>query len=327
MTGLKESMNSDSPETSHMSSELRQALSENWSGVIHWDVAMADYCTFQVGGKADALLVVSNLEELESLMCWLGKNRVSWRVIGRGSNILVKSKGFGGVVIVLGGDFCTIDHSDDTSKSKKEIKLRIGAGCSVARLVDWCCRNGISGVEFLVGIPGSVGGAVRMNAGAWGSEIGNCIQSVSYIGRDGKVYEASGNDLEFSYRQLRLREDKSDDVIIIETVLCLTKGNQRKIITLCREYLGSRRAKQPLGVASAGSFFKNPPGDFAGRLIEDAGLKGLRMGNAMVSTKHANFIVNTGQATADDIVALMEEVQQKVYIHSGIMLEPEVQIL
>jgi UDP-N-acetylmuramate dehydrogenase len=288
---------------------------------------MADYCTFRAGGKAEALLVASTRTELAKLMHWLCRNKVSWRVIGRGSNILVQSRGFGGIVIVLGGDFCSIDNIDDLETGSQVMKVRVGAGCSVARLVGWCSRHELSGLEFMVGIPGSVGGAISMNAGAWGCEIGESIETVSCIDPEGIIHDVSKDKLDFSYRQLWFKEGSLKDAIIIETVLRLKPGRQKEIITQCRKYLDRRRAKQPLGAASAGSFFKNPPGDSAGRLIEDAGLKGLCRGNAMVSTKHANFIVNTGQATADDIVELMREVQEKVYIHSGVLLEPEVQLL
>jgi UDP-N-acetylmuramate dehydrogenase len=320
-------MSSHCVEKKSMGPDLRSDLSASWTGAIHWDVAMADYCTLRAGGKAEALLVASSRSELEALMRWLWRNEVSWRVIGLGSNILLQSRGFGGVVIVLGGDFCAVDSVDDSAAGEQVAQVRVGAGCSVARLIGWCSRHEVSGMEFMVGIPGSVGGAVWMNAGAWDSEIGDSVETVSYIDPEGIMHDASREELDFSYRQLQLKEGTFNDSIIIETVLRLKPGKQKEIIMQCRRYLDRRRAKQPMGVASAGSFFKNPPGDSAGRLIDEAGLKGLRKGNAMVSVKHANFIVNTGQATADDIVELMREVQEKVYLHSGVMLEPEVHLL
>lgn len=306
---------------------LRRELSASWTGTIHWDAPMGDYCTFRTGGKAEALLVASSRFELETLMRWLCKYEVCWRVIGRGSNILVRSQGFSGAVIVLGGDFCSMDWADDPGVGEKVRKVRVGAACSVARLIGWCTRQAVSGVEFMVGIPGSVGGAVRMNAGAWGSAIGDSMESIGYVDSEGKMHVVSKDRLDISYRQLQLLDGNIEDVIIIETVVRLKPGRQKDIIAQCRKYQDLRRAKQPMGVASAGSVFKNPPGDSAGRLIDDAGLKGLRRGNAMVSPKHANFIVNTGQATADDIIELMREVQEKVHSHSGVMLEPEVHLL
>lgn len=310
-----------------LSPELRLDLAASWPGTIHWDAAMADYCTLRAGGRAEALLVASSRVELEVLMRWLRRNRVDWRVIGRGSNILVPSRGFSGVVIVLGGDFCSFSRLDSPTAGEHLVRVRVGAACSVSRLIGWCSGNEISGLEFMTGIPASVGGAVRMNAGAWGSEIGDRIETVSYVDPEGETHDVSRDKLDLSYRRLQLKDGAQEDLIIIETVLRLQPGRRKDIMAQCRKYQDMRRAKQPMGVASAGSFFKNPPGDSAGRLIDDAGLKGLRKGNAMVSPKHANFIVNTGQATADDIIELMREVQEKVYRHSGVMLEPEVHLL
>ncbi|MCL7486689.1 MAG: UDP-N-acetylmuramate dehydrogenase [Desulfobulbaceae bacterium] len=288
---------------------------------------MAEYCTFKVGGKAEALVVATGRTELESLMHWLRENGVSWQVIGRGSNILVQSAGFNGVIIILGGRFGAIDPVDDPGTEGQEVKVRVGAGCSVAHLVGWCARRHLRGIEFLVGIPGSIGGVVCMNAGAWGSEIGERVVTVTCIGQEGVTRTLAREQLDFSYRRLQLNKGSLADSIIVEVVLRLHPGTGEEIRAQCREYMNRRRAKQPMGAASAGSFFKNPSGDSAGRLIDAAGLKGLRRGDAMVSSRHANFIVNTGQATADDIVALMKEVQQKVYLHSGVMLEPEVHLL
>lgn len=320
-------MSTSAIEKHALNSDLRASLSASWAGTIHWDVAMAEYCTFRAGGKAEGLLVASTREELATLMSWLFRNEVPWRAIGRGSNILVQSGGFAGIVIVLGGDFCSVDCIDDTAVEEQELRVRIGAGCSVASLVGWCSRHAVSGLEFMVGIPGSFGGAVRMNAGAWGYEIGSSIERVTYVDKEGKIHDASSDDFAFSYRQFQLKKDSLEDAIIVETVLRLKPGRQKEIIEQCRWYLDKRRAKQPLGVASAGSFFKNPAGDSAGRLIDEAGLKGVCRGGAMVSTKHANFIVNTGQASPDDIIELMKEVQEKVFLYSGVMLEPEVHLL
>ena len=243
-----------------LSPELRSNLSASWAGMIHWDVTMADYCTFRAGGKAEGLLVASTRTELATLMFWLRRN------------VLVKSQGFSGVVIVLGGDFCSVDCIDDQADKEAIRRVRVGAGSTIASLVGWCSRNEISGLEFMVGIPGSVGGAVCMNAGAWGYEIGNCIETVTYVDKEGMIHDVTGDDLGFSYRQLQLKEGSLEDAIIIETVLRLEPGKQKEMIEQCRQYLEKRREKQPLGVASAGSFFKNPSGNSAGRLIDEAWL-------------------------------------------------------
>jgi UDP-N-acetylmuramate dehydrogenase len=166
-----------------------------------------------------------------------------------------------------------------------------------------------------------------MNAGAWGSEIGEYVANVSFVDIEGVLHNVSGSAIDFSYRLMSPKDGKLDNGVIVGVDFSLSSGIQRDIYEKCRDYQARRREKQPMGVASAGSFFKNPEGDSAGRLIEAAGLKGMKRGNAMVSTKHANFIVNTGEATADDIVDLMNDVRQGVFNFSGIMLEPEVHVL
>jgi len=288
---------------------------------------MGEYCTLRAGGRAEALLNATTLPELCRLISWLEGQAIRWRVIGRGSNILVGSQGFAGVLITLGGEFRSIrmDHSGPKGSGGRII--RVGAGCPAGKLLGWCVRHGLAGLEFMAGIPGSIGGAVRMNAGAWGGEIGNLIDAVTFVDRRGQVHEMGRQDLEFSYRQMRPLRCDLHEAVVVETLIALTPGNREEILGRCRDFIARRRVKQPAGVASAGSFFKNPPGDSAGRLIDAAGLKGLQRGGAMVSAKHANFIVNTGTASAADITGLMREIQDRVYRFSGIMLEPEVHLL
>lgn len=306
--------------------KLRTDLATSWSGTILWDVNMAEYCTFRTGGRADALLHVATRAELTGLMQWLAKNGVNWRVIGRGSNILVQSAGFRGVVIILGGEFAAVETLVADKRDDQRM-IRVGAACSVARLLNWCIKNELSGLEFLVGIPGSIGGAVRMNAGAWGFEIGSLIEMVCCVDGQGEVHELAKDSLDFSYRSLKDNSGALDKAVIVGTDFLLRPGRRQAIIEACRDYIARRRDKQPAAAASAGSVFKNPPGLSAGLLIDKAGLKGLRRGSAMVSPKHANFIVNTGDASPDDVVALMKEVQERVFRHSGVLLEPEVHLL
>lgn len=308
-----------------MTEVQRQALSSFWHGLVNWDVSMGDYCTLKAGGKADALVVASTLEELRYLVQWLQQQEIAWRVIGRGSNILITSRGFHGVLIILGDEFNAVNVQEKKDVGRAEV--RVGAGCSVARLVGWCCKQSLSGLEFLAGIPGSVGGAVYMNAGAWDSEIGDWLTSVSLVDMHGSLHTLAVDAIDFSYRRMQPREETLQQAVIVGAEFLLAEGREREINEKCRQYQDKRRKKQPLAMPSAGSFFKNPQGDSAGRLIEAAGLKGLRRGNAMVSMVHANFIVNTGQATADDIVELMQEVRDKVFQASGILLEPEVHLL
>jgi len=308
-----------------MTPEQRHALALFWKGQVNWDVPMSNYCTFRAGGRTDALMVVSTLEDLQRLIRWLQENEIAWRVIGRGSNVLITTAGYHGALIILGDAFNRIQ----TLKTEADgtAVVAAGAGCSVVRLVGWCGRQSLSGLEFMSGIPGSVGGAVYMNAGAWGREVSGCLAGVSFVDVRGGLHKVPAGEIDFAYRRMQPRRKELEGAVIVDAEFLLRPGRQRDIFDQCRRYQEERRSKQPVGIPSAGSFFKNPQGDSAGRLIEAAGLKGLRRGSAMVSTVHANFIVNTGNATADEIVGLMQEVRDKVFHASGILLEPEVHLL
>jgi UDP-N-acetylmuramate dehydrogenase len=205
--------------------------------------------------------------------------------------------------------------------------VKAGAGCPLGKFVAWCGKQGLAGLEFSVGIPGSVGGAVRMNAGAFGQEIGSLLVALEAVDRQGHVCQIRAENLRLSYRSLALAQGSLAEMIITAALFRLSPDDQENIRSRCSAYLEKRKGRQPQGAASAGSFFKNPPGDFAGRLIEAAGLKGLRCGGAMVSPVHANFIVNSGGASATDIITLMEQVQAAVAARLGIRLEPEVRII
>ncbi len=313
--------------TPPMTTARRRDLAAFWPGAIDWDADMAGYCTLRAGGRAEALIKAGSRAELSRLVRWLEDHAVRWRVIGRGSNILVSGQGFRGVLIVLQSDFCAISRNGGGSAPAAGVVVEAGAGCTVSKLVAWCSRHGLAGLEFMTGIPGSVGGAVCMNAGAWGQAVGDCLDFVEFVDRQGRSRRVSRSDLVFSYRRLRPRKAALNDAVITGAGFVLQPGDPGEIQERGREYLARRREKQPAGVASAGSFFKNPAGDSAGRLIEAAGLKGFRSGRAMVSLEHANFIVNTGQASADEIIELMGEIQKRVFRASGIMLEPEVHLL
>ncbi len=294
---------------------------------VRWNVSMARHSTFRAGGRAEALADVNGVEELRDLLRWLRRSGVPWRIIGRGSNILVSGRGFAGVIIRLQGELAAVDlrHEPDRA-GPGPVVIRAGGGCSMARLLAWCTAHCLGGLEFLAGIPGSVGGGVCMNAGAWGQAMGERLQGVEILDCDGRLQRLAADALRFSYRRMEVAGRVPERMIIVSAWFGLQRDRQAEIVARCRDYLARRRQKQPAGVASAGSFFKNPDGDYAGRLIEAAGLKGLARGDAMVSPRHANFIVNTGRATADDIAALVAEVQERVYRNSGVRLEPEVHI-
>lgn len=310
-----------------MNQKQRDMLAGWKQSEILWNVPMAAYSTLRAGGRAEALIDIQDQVELQQLVQQFQTQQIRYRVIGRGSNILVSEQGYDGVIIRLQGKMNAITPMEGNGDPEQQNIITVGAGCSMAKLVSWCTRNCLAGLEFMVGIPGSVGGAISMNAGAWGDEIGALLREVSFIAGDGSLQKVAASGLDLSYRQFELKQGELGNGIITSATLGLTPGKEEQIRRQCNDYLERRRGKQPTGVASAGSFFKNPPNDSAGRLIEAAGLKGVSCGQAMVSPVHANFIVNTGQATAGDIVRLMKKIQETVYKQFGVMLEPEVQII
>jgi UDP-N-acetylmuramate dehydrogenase len=311
-----------------MDAALKQVLASLTSSPVLWDCPLCDYTSFAIGGPATALIVVEELAELQRLLLFLGEHKIPWRIIGRGTNLLVSDGGFAGIILLLGKGFgaCNRTLSGSTEKNAGVV-IKVGAACSLTRLSGWCIDQGISGLEFVTGIPGTVGGAVIMNAGAWGHELADVIASVTVITSSGQVSTLSRPELKFGYRKWHDHEQAEDERVLIEVELQGVKADREQIRSLCQSYHQKRQIKQPKGVPSAGSFFKNPPGDAAGRLIEASGLKGLKVGGAMVSPVHANFLVNSGGATAANVLELMEMVQVKVQADSGIMLEPEVHFL
>ncbi len=231
--------------------------------------------------------------------------------------------GYSGAVVRLKGEFNALAVQE---RGPDFVLVKAGAGCALGKLVSWCGGQGLAGLEFLVGIPGSVGGAVRMNAGAWGQETGAWLAAVELLDKEGNIRQIAAAELRLSYRDLSLADGELNG-IVTAAWFRLHIDQTENIRSRCAAYLEKRKGKQPAGVASAGSFFKNPPGDFAGRLIEAAGLKGALCGGAMISPVHANFLVNTGGATVSDILALAEQAQAEVFARFGIRLEPEVKII
>jgi UDP-N-acetylmuramate dehydrogenase len=308
-----------------MEQQLKDRLSSLTVNPIQWDCSLAPYTSFGIGGAASALITVESVAELEMLLKCFVENNLNWRLIGRGTNLLVADHGFAGVILILGRGFSRIV----LQKQKKtgQVTVRVGAGCSLARLLAWCVEQGLSGLEFVSGIPGSLGGAVVMNAGAWGGEMADVIVALTVVrsstGR--KILERE--ELDFSYRSWQNQVNDGAAGMVVAVDLQLRQGIKEEIAGRCRGYLQQRMQKQPKGLKNAGSFFKNPPGDSAGRLIEASGLKGKSCGGAMISSVHANFLVNRGQATAKDVLLLMEVVRGKVAKESGVTLETEVHFL
>jgi UDP-N-acetylmuramate dehydrogenase len=298
---------------------FREKVGHAWQGAVQWQCPLSRYTTLRVGGPAAALIEPATLAELVQLIRGLREQGIDWQVIGRGSNILVADEGLPGVVIVLASGFADIDQE----AVGETCLVRATAGCRLPKLVAWCTAQGLSGLEFAAGIPGSVGGAIFMNAGAWGLEISSVLDALVVITAGGESHRLPAAAEDFGYR----RWHGGKGVVIAAGIFKLQPDEPAAIVDRCNHYLQARRERQPLGVASAGSFFKNPPGQAAGRLIEEAGLKGTRIGDAIVSDRHANFLVNDGRATARDFVALMHLIRERVLNRTGILLEPEVQLL
>ncbi len=268
---------------------------------------LSKHTTFKIGGVADTYVKVTSLSKLSTILKECRESDIDYMIIGNGSNILASDDGYRGVVIRLDGDFRKIALVDDDT-------VYCGAGATLAALCKFALNNGLSGLEFAWGIPGSVGGAVFMNAGAYGGEM----KDVVYSGRTEK------DDLQFGYRTSVYRQNNA---IITGATLKLRKDNPEDIRARMDDYLGRRSSKQPLEYPSAGSVFKRPAGAYAGALIEQCGLKGHSHGGAQVSEKHAGFIINKANANANDVKSLIREVQTKVYDETGYNLECELIIL
>lgn len=303
-----------------MNSDAVQRIKQKFVSRAQFDCPLKAYTSFGIGGNAAALLVTETAEEL----CWIlnltEEYDLPWQIIGKGSNLLVSDDGFDGLVLKLGTSFQRINVSEN------ETIIEVGAGISLTKLIKWCQIRGLSCVEFLFGVPGSVGGAAVMNAGAFGGEIGGVLAGVELVNRQG-VHFLGKDALAVSYRCFDSWEQFKGRAVITKVFLQCHPGDSDEISARCIEIAGWRRAKQPLGQPNAGSFFKNPPGDSAGRLIDAAGLKGVCVGGAQVSEKHANFLVNTGGAACGDVLELMQLVQAEVQRQFGVRLEPEVRII
>lgn len=280
------------------------------------DEPMSSHTTFRIGGPADYLIFPSSLPQLKQIFQLLRAYDIPFLVLGNGSNVLVRDKGVRGAVIKFNKLFSKIRQEDST--------LIVEAGALLKDVSNFAADAGLTGLEFAVGIPGSTGGAVFMNAGAYDGEMKNVVSKVRSVSPAGSFAELAVEDLELGYRRSIFHYTGQ---IICEVELSLTKGNPDEIRAKMNDLTTRRESKQPLEMPSAGSTFKRPKGYFAGTLIDQTGLKGLRVGDAMVSTKHAGFVVNAGHATAADVLALIEEVKKCVYAAHGVKLYPEVRII
>lgn len=276
---------------------------------------MKNFTTWKVGGKALALVEVRNGGCLDEVISSCEREGIKWKILGRGSNVLVKDEGFPGVVIKLGGEFCELKREGNCIEG--------GAGAPLSHLVSFAREECLGGIEFLVGVPGTVGGAVRINAGCFGKEIGPLVKKVEIREENGNREWLNRDDLFFSYRYSNLKKEK---IVILKAVFNLFPEEQEILEEKIREFCYLRKEGQPLEWPSAGSVFLNPEGNSAARIIEEMGFKGLRLGRAQISSKHSNFIVNLGGAKSWEIEYLINWVQKEVYKNKGIWLEREVEL-
>ncbi len=294
---------------------IGQDLKTKFPGLVRENEPLRLYTTYEVGGPAALFFIPDTIPQLREALEWCHGENLPYYILGGGSNILVSDQGLEMVVIKLSKCCSELYHEDE--------KVFAGAGRMVSELVQYCEDHDLDGLDFMSGIPGTVGGALRMNAGAFVGEIGDRVIQVEALHQNGEAVTIPKSEAGFGYRQA----DRLKDKILLGCWLQMDKGSGERLRISRESYLERRAAKQPLEYASCGSVFKRPAGNYAGTLIEKAGCKGMKIGGAMVSTKHANFIVNVNKATASDIYQLIQMVQQKVYKEFKIWLELEVKLI
>lgn len=278
---------------------------------------LSAHCTFRVGGDCDVFIEVASEKALSELISFARKANVRYFVLGNGSNVLFSDEGYEGVILHVGSMMNEIKLLDDET-------VCVQAGASLSRVCNFALENSLSGLEFAYGIPGYIGGAVFMNAGAYGGEIKDVFVSASVITPEGEIITKYPEDMKFSYRYSKLMDNGG---LVTSAVFRLTKGDKAEIKARMDELMGKRKAKQPIEYPSAGSTFKRPEGQFAGALIEQSGLRGYSVGAACVSEKHCGFVINKGGATAKDIMKVIKDVQNIVQEKTGFLLETEVRII
>lgn len=293
----------------------RRIKETGFTGEIRHKVPMSEVTSFKIGGPADCILYPHGLEDLQIVIALCREEGMHYLPLGNGTNLLASDRGVREPLINLSRGLGEI--------RKQGTKVMAGAGLVLPQLLRFCASNGLSGLEPLVGIPGTVGGGIRMNAGSWGMEIGDRVSSLMVMNRTGEIRWLKHQEVTFDYRGIDLPPEE----IILQGEFSLHKGADVEITGKMEDFMLRRKETQPLFQPSAGSIFKNPPDMPAGRLIEEMGLKGMRRGDAMVSPLHANFIVNVGTARARDVLGLITLIRERVYQERGTRLELEVQII
>jgi len=293
--------------------KLKLILRENQ---ILKDELLKYHTTFKIGGPADIMVLPEDENQIIRIIEFANENKIPFTILGNGSNILVSDKGIRGIIIKIADNFSKSSIEDNYVNAQSGIKLT-----ALSRQI---LEAGLTGFEFASGIPGTIGGGVYMNAGAYDSEMKNIVKNVRVIDKTGKIFELGNQDMEFGYRKSRAMEN---EYIVISVCLELKKESKEKIKAKIDDFTQKRVTKQPVSEFSAGSTFKRPPGNFAGKLIEDTGLRGYTHGEAKVSEKHCGFVINKGNATFEEMIIFIEEIKNRVYENTGIMLEEEVRII
>lgn len=286
-------------------------------GIVKIDEPMKKHTNFKIGGNADVFVIAKNIEEIKCVIKFSKENNILLTILGNGSNVLVSDKGIRGIVLQVGTKEIKIEK-------QKNALVEVEAGVMLGALAQVLLKQSISGFEFAAGIPGSIGGAIRMNAGAYGGEMKNIVKDVTVLNEKGEISVLTNEECEFSYRHSRFTDSKE---IVIKVILELPLGNEAEIKAKMDEYDQSRREKQPLNLPSAGSTFKRGSDFITAKLIDECGLKGYTSGDAQVSTLHAGFVVNLGNATAQDVLNVVNHVKQVVLEKTGKQIELEVELL
>jgi UDP-N-acetylmuramate dehydrogenase len=281
---------------------------------------LKEHTTFKIGGPADFFVTPTKLEELSKIIKLCVSEDIPYYILGNGSNLLVSDDGYRGVIIRIYKNFnqVTIEEKDN------HYFVTAGAGILLSELAGILLENCLTGFEFASGIPGTLGGAVTMNAGAYGGEMKHCIKEATLLSYEGDIRKLSKDELNLGYRTSIVQDDK---YIVVDATFEFTKGKKEEIANKMKDLNSQRKEKQPLEYPSAGSTFKRPEGYFAGKLIMDSGLRGYRVGDIMISEKHCGFVINVGEGTAKDVKALITDVDRIVYEKFGVHLEPEVRML